>query len=93
MPYVLLDAFGKTISAFKTKAQAQSLKRQLAAQGKSTGTGKGLKIVKTNPPRRKKATRRSNAPKSRTISLKGFTGKIRQLANGALIVKGKGRKK
>jgi hypothetical protein len=44
-----------------------------------------IRIVKRNPAR--------SRAKSRTISLKGFTGKIKQLANGALSIQGKGRKK
>lgn len=67
--------------------------------GSSSWSGKGRKKAskyrvdyRANPARRKTA-RRKNAPKSRTISLKGFTGKIKQLANGALSIQGKGRKK
>jgi hypothetical protein len=48
-------------------------------------TGKHVQYVLKNPARR-------NAPKSRTISLKGFTGKVRQLANGALQISGRGKK-
>lgn len=51
---------------------------------------------RANPARRatkRKTARRKNPPKSRTLTLKGFTGKIKQLANGALTVKGRGRKK
>jgi hypothetical protein len=39
----------------------------------------------------KKYVRRSNAPKSRSISLKGFTGTIRQLEGGFLNIRGKGK--
>ena len=61
------------------KQREQAVKREIKRR-KRTG-------------RASNSARRRNAPKSRTISLKGFTGKIKQLANGALIVKGKGRKK
>lgn len=37
--------------------------------------------------------RKTNAPRSRSVSLKGFTGTIRQLANGGLTIKGRGKKK
>jgi hypothetical protein len=36
---------------------------------------------------------RKNAPRSRSISLKGFTGTIRQLEGGGLDIMGRGKRK
>jgi hypothetical protein len=44
-----------------------------------------------NPSRRK--AKRKNAPKSRSVSLKNFTGKVKQLKNGAVVIQGRGKRK
>ena len=74
---------GHKVRIVKTDSNGRTVKKWLLPKTK-----------KRNPARtpRRKTANRKNAPKSRTISLKGFTGKVRQCSDGTLKITGKGKR-
>jgi hypothetical protein len=94
--YAVLDFFNKPIAVFTSKAAADRLARSLRAQSRSSGNYRGsgqyIRVKKMNPARRP-SKRKNAAPKSRSLSLRNFTGKVRLNPDKTVSVLGVGKKK